>query len=93
MDDDKSMVESESSTCSSSLEYKHHQSNIFLKIKNKNKKNKRTRRGGKKHSRKNKVSFSLLGNNAAGLKAKKDSLEAIIIVFKKSQLGCGKWAP
>ena len=43
----------------------------------------RTRRGGIKHKRRLKVNFSLLGNNAAGIKAKKESLEANINIFKK----------
>ena len=42
----------------------------------------KTRRGGIKHKRKHTRTFSLLGNNSAGLKAKKDSLEAIVNIFK-----------
>ena len=45
-------------------------------------KQQKTRRGGVKHRSKTKVKFSLLGNNSAGLKSKKDSLEAIIEIFK-----------
>ena len=48
-----------------------------------NKEQKRTRRGGRKHKSKYKFKFSLLGNNSAGLKAKKDSLEAIIGIFNQ----------
>ena len=43
---------------------------------------KRTRRGGKKHKSKFIGKFSILGNNCAGLKAKKDSLESIIKLMK-----------
>ena len=42
----------------------------------------RTRRGGKNHKLNKKVKFSLLGNNTAGIKAKKDSLEALIKTLK-----------
>ena len=42
----------------------------------------KTRRGGIKHKCKHTRTFSLLGNNSAGLKAKKDSLEAIVNIFK-----------
>ena len=41
-------------------------------------KHKRTRRGGLKHKDNKNVKFSLLGNNSAGIKAKQDSLEAVI---------------
>ena len=44
-------------------------------------KKQKIRRGGLKHKPK-KVKFSLLGNNSAGLKSKKDSLEAIIRTLK-----------
>ena len=42
----------------------------------------KTRRGGIKHKNKQKIKFTILGNNTAGLKAKRDSLEAIIEIFK-----------
>ena len=45
-------------------------------------KQEKTRRGGIKHKSKMKVKFSLLGNNTAGLKAKKDSLEASFTVHE-----------
>ena len=41
-------------------------------------KHKRIRRGGLKHKDNKNVKFSLLGNNSAGIKAKQDSLEAVI---------------
>ena len=80
MDDDQPMVEPESSTGSRSLADKHNQASLTIKH---NCKNKKIRRGGKKHSRKQIINFSLLGNNAAGIKAKKESLEVIINVFNK----------
>ena len=43
----------------------------------------KTRRGGVKHKKNKKVKFSILGNNTAGLKAKKDSLEAVIKLLNK----------
>ena len=49
----------------------------------KNRKINRIRRGGKKHKSKFKTYFTLFGNNTAGLKNKKDSLEANIDIFKK----------
>ena len=42
----------------------------------------KTRRGGIKYKSKRTTKFTLLGNNTAGLKAKRDSLEAIISTFK-----------
>ena len=47
------------------------------------KNHKHTRRGGKKHKLKFQSFFTLFGNNTAGLKNKKDSLEAFIEIFKK----------
>ena len=52
------------------------------KNENKNSNNK-TRRGGKKHKSNKKVKFSLLGSNSAGLRAKRESLEAIIGILKQ----------
>ena len=43
----------------------------------------KTRRGWVKHKANKKMKFSLLGNNSAGLKAKKDSLEAFIELLRK----------
>ena len=43
---------------------------------------KRIRRGGKKHKSKFQTYFTLFGNNTAGLKNKKDSLEANIEISK-----------
>ena len=41
----------------------------------------RTKRGGVKHNKNKNVKFSLLGNNSAGIKAKTDSLEAVIKIL------------
>ena len=73
-------MEPKSSTGSGSLANK-----LLQTVANKhnNDRKNRTRRGGKKHKRKRRAYFSLLGNNAAGIKAKKESLEALIEVFKK----------
>ena len=43
----------------------------------------KTRRGGRKFRRERIQNFTVLGNNTAGLKAKKDSLEALIETLKK----------
>ena len=42
---------------------------------------KKVRRGGQRHKAKNSSSFSVLGNNCAGIKAKKDSLKSVIKMF------------
>ena len=39
---------------------------------------KRTRRGGEKHNYNRKETFTLLGNNVAGINSKKSSLEAVM---------------
>ena len=80
VDNDESLVEPKSSTGSGSLANK-----LLQTVANKqnNDRKNRKRRGGKKHKRKQRTYFSLLGNNAAGIKAKKESLEALIEVFKK----------
>ena len=38
----------------------------------------KTRRGGKRFRREKNQTFTFLGNNSAGIKAKKDSLEALV---------------
>ena len=43
----------------------------------------KTRRGGQKFQRERLQTFTIMGNNTAGLKAKKDSLEALIQTLKR----------
>ena len=43
----------------------------------------KTRRGGQKFQRERLQTFTIMGNNTAGLKAKKDSLEALIHTLKR----------
>ena len=46
-------------------------------------KHRRTRRGGVKHRSKKYVQFSILGNNVASISKKRDSLNALIDIFKQ----------
>ena len=78
-DDDEPLVEFKSKPDADAKPLEHGQQAIR---ENKKKQN-RTRRVGIKHKTKYKLKFSLLGNNSAGLKAKKDSLEAIIKIFNQ----------
>ena len=75
LDDDESVVEPKSITNAKSMDGNKQQQLEENK--------KRIRRGGKKHKSKFQTYFTLFGNNTAGLKNKKDSLEANIEIFKK----------
>ena len=82
MANDQSMVESELNppdALSKPMECEHAQPRKSKKQLRHNK----TRRGGQKHKAKGKLKFSLLGNNTAGIKAKKDSLEALVELLGK----------